>query len=787
MRRLPAAAAVLVLAAPAWAPPPAGRPAPPPARPAPPRPAPRPPAGFTRPPAHLPAVIAGLEAARRRDAAEAAEMLRREREALSRVQRAALLNLIAADLVRQQRAEADLARRLAALRALRGDWAAVGPGAGLDPLVELELATAEAAAERAALLRALGFVDGKEYAKAAAELAPLADSRHLPVPVARAVPGLLADLRALAAVTALKPDGALPPSNSPAVPAALRPAVARVEVVRDVAKPFAGFGWPIGYAQETLAAVEKEFGPAAAAQLRVELSAAAFLDGKTDIALALLDGDIDGDRARQILADLRAAVLGEGGATGNVQIGNRLPPEQPTAALAPLVPAARRAAWRSPVPTRGETTAAALEKEARAGLVTAAAAEVERLAGPVAATAAAVRAELDARAGALAPFAGKVQARLGRPVADGDEAEVVAAAAARGLTVDDAVSLLAGPADAPARAARVVGAALAPAAHLAVAGRPPASLKPGEDGGFRAPAEVAARDRGRVREAVRAALAAAADADRAGFEAAVGRAFGSVPPDDLASALFDAARDLAAAHAGTAADLRSLADALDRLDGIAFDDPDDAAAVRKAKVRRDELTQELSAGAGAVRATLRLLAEYGPAAPAARPWLAEQRGSPWAAAAAAVPLVATAPAPVPKGAKPPVGCAITLDPKADPFAEKSLTVRLTNNTPDPIELSSSLPGGVRVFLDVEVQDPAGKRVSTEFYYAAISSPYFEKMNVGTLRPGEPEVVGLVAFASVPSERRERLAAGTYRVRVTFKYDRYTAVSDWAAVEFKGGK
>jgi hypothetical protein len=799
MRRPLATAATLLLAAPAWAPPPAGRPAPPPARPAPtpPRPTPapsRPPTVF-RPPATTPAVIAGLEAARRRDAAEAAELLRREREAVTRAQRAALLNLIAADLVRQQRAEADLARRLAALRALRGDWAAVGPGAGLDPVVELELAAAEAAAERLALLRALGFVDEKEYTKAAAALAPLADSRHLPVPVARAVPGLLADLRALVAVTALDPNGLLPPSDSPAVPAALRPAVARFEVIRDVAKQFAGFGWTAGYAQETLAAVGEEFGPAAAGQMRVEVSAAAFLAGKTDAALALLDGGVDGDLARQVLADLRAAVLGEGGATGNAQIGYQLATEQATRVLAPLVPAGRRAAWRSPALVRGPTTAVAYEKWALVGLAEARAAELERLAAPVAAVAAAIRAELEARAGALAPFAGRVQARLGRPVADGGEADLVAAAAARGLTVDDAVSLLAGPADAPARAARVLGAALAPApaAHLAAAGRPPAALKPGDDGGFALPAAVFARDRGKVREAVRAALAAAPDADRAAFEAAVGRACGrpageAVPPDDLAAALLDVARDGAAAHAGAAADLRTLSAALDRLDERDLADPADAAAVRRARARRDELGREVSAGAGAVRAALRLLAGYGAAPAAARPWLAAQGGAPWAAAAAAVPLVPVAPAPVPKGAKPPVECAVTVDPKADPFAEKSLTVRLRNHTPDPIGLWSQLPGGVLVFLDVEVQDPAGKRVSTEFYHRSISSPFApDPRKVGELPADGTLATDLTAFASIPPDQQERLKPGKYRLRVTFKYDKYAAVSDWAAVEVKGGK
>src|SRR5205814_3455524 len=101
-------------------------------------------------------------------------------------------------------------QQLDALRQLRADWAAIGPGAGLDPLVELELAAAESAAERLALDSALKLIKEKAFERAATELAPLAASRYLPAPVAQAVPGLVTNLKGLAAMVAMNPAPELP-------------------------------------------------------------------------------------------------------------------------------------------------------------------------------------------------------------------------------------------------------------------------------------------------------------------------------------------------------------------------------------------------------------------------------------------------------------------------------------------------------------------------------------------------------------------------------------------------
>ena len=143
-------------------------------------------------------------------------------------------------------------------------------------------------------------------------------------------------------------------------------------------------------------------------------------------------------------------------------------------------------------------------------------------------------------------------------------------------------------------------------------------------------------------------------------------------------------------------------------------------------------------------------------------------------------------APVPKDAKPPVSCAVALDPKLGPLDMKAWTVTLTNNTNEEIVLASTLPGGLLVFLDVEIQGPDGKRISPERYDAMIASPYAPPpRHVGTLEANKP--VKLELWLARYVEKPEELKRGKYRVRVKFTYSERTATSEWAAWEIKDGK
>jgi hypothetical protein len=155
----------------------------------------------------------------------------------------------------------------------------------------------------------------------------------------------------------------------------------------------------------------------------------------------------------------------------------------------------------------------------------------------------------------------------------------------------------------------------------------------------------------------------------------------------------------------------------------------------------------------------------------------------WCALALALLSAAGAkPAPVPKGAKPPVACVLTLDAKANPLDAKAFTLTITNNTDKPIELLSTLPGGILVFLDIEIQNAAGKRVSPERYDATIASPYAPPPRpVATLSETRPEEIKLHALSRY-FEMRDPIKPGKYRVRVKFAYLDYAATSEWVAFE-----
>jgi hypothetical protein len=462
--------------------------------------------------------------------------------------------------------------------------------------------------------------------------------------------------------------------------------------------------------------------------------------------------------------------------------------------------------WKAPAPPADTTTTLAkLEKRARKDVAAAVAEAVGPLAGKVDAAAEAVRAELAKQAGPLGPFGEKVKARLGRPVEKDEEKALVVMVAIRGLTVDDAVALLAADADRPSQAGRVVGAAFGPAAvaHLAVAARPPVSLRDGADGAFRLPADVIARDRTKVRDVARAALrsekadgtaiialraAEKGTSIRVAFEEAMAQGCAlpsgrthAVP--ELVTALLDSVRDLAAEDTRAATEWRELRQALDGIDERYYTDQRDRDAIRDAKARLAALGRDTDAYERAVGLGCTLLGEYGPDAAPALTWLRAtvNNSAPWRSSAADAVRRITTSAPVPKPAPKPVECVLSLGEKKGPLDQKAFAVELKNNTDKDIELLSTLPGGLLVFLDVAIEGPDGKRISPEFYDLTIASPFAPPPRlVGTLGAGKSEKVELWLARYV--EKPDELKPGKYRVRVKFVYGGHTALSEWVGFE-----
>lgn len=259
------------------------------------------------------------------NAADAAKLLRERGPAtLSRPEHAAMLNVVTYQILRQRQQQQQpvvASQQFVTLRQLRADWNAVGPGAGLNPALEMQLAAAEAAAEKGALTRALGALKEKQYLKAATDLALIHESRHLPIAITKTIAELEANLLRRIRVSELNPEGPLPPAIAvDNMPVAVKKAIARVETLGRVDTAFARPESLNATDIETrLAAVERAFGPADIVKLRVEVSAAMFLSGKFDDATALLKDDIAGDHARAVLADLRQLVSG-GGTLNNPQV-----------------------------------------------------------------------------------------------------------------------------------------------------------------------------------------------------------------------------------------------------------------------------------------------------------------------------------------------------------------------------------------------------------------------------------------------------------------------------------
>ena len=679
MRRtwlVPAALVGVLLVAPhAWAPPPfgGGRPAPPPP-PRPPVPTPRPPSTPARPPvtSRPPVVLprpdfhAQLAAARTRSAAEAAELLRRQSAAtVSRAQRAAALNQLAHQMLRQKQAAA-----LAELRALRADWLSVGTGAGLDPILAMELEAAESAAERALLADALKLAADGWFALAVVKVDSLASPRYLPAAVVVALPELRAELTRAVPARAMRDElGRKDPRlqdvtrhvehvAEKALPSDVRRAIRAWGALLDASEVLAApgpNGDRAGFTVERVEGVLKEakgaVGDEVAGKLRAEVAAALFLDGRPKDATALLEDAADPFHAAAVLADLRAVVLGRG-EVATPQVAALVRPGAPPAAAA-VLPRDRLAGWKPPAHKGGETTVAVALADARKLFKDAIDAELNAVTAKINATADRIRAALAAEVAAVKPFLEKVEAARGKPFASPGERQLAWVAGTHRLTVAEAVGVLAAESDRPAAAARFLAVVPTPgdpgrfAAAVELSGRAPAAFAPHPDAGFKL---TGVRDRARIRDAVvavidaHAARAAAGqpvdDFGREALEAAVARRLGltadALRPIEFVQGVLDACRDWADDHARLAAAFRELNDAVSGIEAGRYGPLDDelkeilsAAKLRRLSVQYERKRREAGVGIGC-----QLLGGYGAEAKAAREWLlAQGEDKPWRAVA----------------------------------------------------------------------------------------------------------------------------------------------------------
>jgi hypothetical protein len=748
------------------------------------------------------------------NAYDAARLLQEKRDSISRAEQAYLLSVVRDSIIRQRNLkQRSTGEFLATLRLLRMEWGPPGTETGYDLFVELEMEAAEAAAEWMLLDSALELLKTNKYASAVTQLSLLSDSRFLPAPIAQAIPALLADLRHLAALSELNPDGPFPPSSTPNhFPQSVKSATARLENIQrigwalsDAIPPQPTVWWKLDELNGRLDRVAKDVSPEAASKLRVELTADAFLLGRPADTIALLEGEVDTEYARQVLGDIRAFIAGDGSTLKTPELARFVTSKglAELPGILPLVPKELRDQWKAPrPPDEKETTLSKLEKEARKNVTNTILAEFARLAEKTTTTTDLILAEKAKREKPAAVFEEKVIARQGRPIEQALEKQMVAFVGLRGLTVDDAVTLLAADTGKPAHAARVVTAGLAhsaPAltANLAVTSQPVVSFVPGQYGGFTLPESVVAHDRSRLRQLARTVLERYGELSndqprptRADFETALSRLSGLWKNEALASseyvqAILDVSRDLADEYRWHDEELRAINKALEDLAKADLTKPDNVAALQQLKAHNEALTKYVKRGVQALQYGCDLLGEYGPASATALPWLRAAANSklPWQAnAAAAIAKIEPKAAPVPKGAKPPVECILIRDTKLEPMEAKAFTVELKNNTNKDIEISSGLAGTMLLFLDVEIENANSKRISREFYDRSIASPFSpEPRLIGTLEANKSEKIELPALTRY-IEKPDELKPGKYRVRVKFQYMTHTAVSEWVPIE-----
>lgn len=667
-RSLAALVVVLVVAPHAPAPPPVFRPPPPTPRPTPRPPTTRPPTtpSPVRPPTYRPPIVIlptpnfhrEFDDARRRSAAEAAELLRKQK-ALAAAQRAELLNRLAhEELLRKQ-------ANLADLRRLRAEWLAVGPGAGLDPLLTVRLEAAERAAEAALFTELVGVLGAANlfdrpldrpqnwYAHALRVLDALGEPRYAPAEVAIELPALrsaLAHAAALARVRAALADAKAEPGFAEAVfqlpqgrspdlmplvrqDAALERARVLLEGERDARADATG----------ALADLERVCGVALASEVRAEFAARFALEGKFNAAEQVLRGATDVAHAQLVLEDLRAAALGSGSLAVLPQ-----PPSAPELARA-VLPRDALAKWKPPARATGRTALQIEQAAVRAKAGALADSETRDAVGRVKPIAERVERALSGAAAPLNEFATKVEHARGKPFASDAERFLAAVCGTHGYTVTEAVGALAGEAHRPACAARLLAALADPtdfgtfAVRVELAGRPPAEFAPMKEGGFKM---TGARDRARLREAAGAVLEArATEPDElapAAFRAALAKRL-AVPADaapdaEAVRALLDAARDWADSHARLSdaeTELRAIWSNIER--GEYGDADDELRALQRAvQFRRVETQALLKRRTGALVRACELLSGFGRAAAPAADWLAQQPATAaWGAAARA--------------------------------------------------------------------------------------------------------------------------------------------------------
>ncbi|AWM35769.1 hypothetical protein GobsT_65370 [Gemmata obscuriglobus] len=658
---LAALASVLLINAPGWAPPAPRLSAQPPA--------PRPPVTTPRPPVAAPnsaGVAALVAAARQRNAAEAAALLRQQgATALSRVHRATLLNVITHDTLHQKQTVP-----LAELRRLRADWVALGPGSGLDPIVAMQLEAAEAGAERLFLADGLELIAAGRFAEAFARFEPLELPRYLPVSAVRALPELREALRRVApfaqsqaalragdADAAVRALSKLPNEHKPLTVANADEARLPLVLARATFGD-GGTGAELSFVRRLLADVEKHHGATLARQLRTELAARLFLAGRAADATALVGDGVDPAHASQVLADLRAATLGRD-ELKNPQIAAVIAADrtQPPAYSAIILPPDRLAQWRPAVPNPGNKIVDVAEAAAREKVTTALNAEVTAGTARVRAAAERIREALATEAAPRKAFLDKIEVARGKPFVTPAERELALVAGTRGHTVAEAVGVLAAEPDRPAAAVRLLAVvpAFVHAGEFAAAversGRAPAAFAAYPAAGDKLPP---ACDRSRVREAVHAALHAQAGHTVSGrepppfarseFEAGL-RDRLKLPPGETPSAaecvqgLLDVCRDGAAEYAQLLEAFGDLNQAIPDIERGVYDranatrkELETALKLRRLSVLADKKRCEIGLAVGC-----QLLSAYGPDAAPARDWLraqSEGTGTPWGASAA---------------------------------------------------------------------------------------------------------------------------------------------------------
>lgn len=669
-----ALAGVLLVASSAWAPPPAGGGGRPPVggggRPPVGGSGSRPPMGSgsagARPPIGSPKPAFGksFEAARTKSATEAAAMLRTEGAFLARPERAALLNAVAHQLLRQKQAAS-----LADLRRVHADWHAVGPGAGLDPILAMELEAAESAAERLLLAEILQLIDNGPRNEAAAKIALLESPRYLPAVVVQALPELrdavmwfdlcfrlgghfVVDSRnpALHAEGVWEAVSKMPPDRRP-------PELARTaEVYRNLGRAYQLFLFikprTIEDIEGALKDVSDTVGPDLARKLRAEMAAHLILRDRPKDATRLLSGEVDPVHAAVVLNDLRAAVL-EGGKGDKYVIKQvafsvaTLKRDTRPASAEAILPSDRFAQWKPSDGRVGVTTLGRAIDDVEGKLEAIVTTEHAATRARMKAAADRVRAALAAEAAPLVVFTAKVEAMRGKPLAPA-ERELAAVAGARGLTVAEAVGVLAADADRLVSVGRLLSSvpACPTASGLAVvvelSGRAPGAFANHPDAGFKL---TAAPNRARLRDAVNAVLgshtgkAASVPLTRVELEGQVKKRLNTtdaLPPMDVVQSLLDVCRDGADDHARLTTTARALDAAIAEIeeeqlggDNRALRDEFSIAKVRRVGVQLDRQKAEAVVTTGC-----QLLGTYGRDAQPAAAWLSEQgEGKLWRAAA----------------------------------------------------------------------------------------------------------------------------------------------------------